>query len=72
VAGTVVIEHALQTNSKPDHHLFVCQTQLLSEIPCLRIDQSRKQNAAKRFRSDPGILVLLLHGWVVAQSKLLE
>jgi len=29
----------------------------------LRIDQSRgKQNAAKRFRSDPGILVLLLHG----------
>jgi len=41
-----IIEHALQNN----------------KIPCLRIDQSRGQSAAKRFRSDPDILVLLLHG----------
>ncbi|KAG6916879.1 hypothetical protein DXG01_004788 [Tephrocybe rancida] len=32
-------------------------------IPCLRIDQKSKgESAAKRFKSDPEILVLLLHG----------
>ncbi|KAG6844323.1 hypothetical protein H0H87_007807 [Tephrocybe sp. NHM501043] len=32
-------------------------------IQCLRIDQNSKgENAAKRFKSDPEILVLLLHG----------
>ncbi|THH15865.1 hypothetical protein EW146_g4683 [Bondarzewia mesenterica] len=42
-----IIEHALTMN----------------DVPCLRIDQGRgKQNAAKRFRSDPDLLVLLLHG----------
>ena len=34
-------------------------------ISCLRIDQnSGRQNAAKRFRTDPTIQVLLLHGYV--------
>ncbi|CAL1697614.1 unnamed protein product [Somion occarium] len=42
-----IIEHALKHN----------------DIPCLRIDQnSSKQNAAKKFRTDPAIQVLLLHG----------
>ncbi|KAI0078425.1 hypothetical protein K474DRAFT_1594151 [Panus rudis PR-1116 ss-1] len=42
-----IIEHALRNN----------------DIPCLRIDQnSARQNAAKRFRTDPAIQVLLLHG----------
>ncbi|OCH83870.1 hypothetical protein OBBRIDRAFT_786844 [Obba rivulosa] len=42
-----IIEHALRRNG----------------ITCLRIDQNRgKQNAAKRFRTDPTISVLLLHG----------
>ncbi|OBZ74793.1 putative ATP-dependent helicase IRC20 [Grifola frondosa] len=42
-----IIEHALRRNG----------------ISCLRIDQNRsKQNAAKRFRTDPSISVLLLHG----------
>ncbi|KAJ3518518.1 hypothetical protein NM688_g9427 [Phlebia brevispora] len=42
-----IIEHALRTNG----------------ISCLRIDQTRgKENAAKKFRSDPSLQVLLLHG----------
>ncbi|KAK7680847.1 hypothetical protein QCA50_016157 [Cerrena zonata] len=42
-----IIQHALKANS----------------ISCLRIDQNAgKQNAAKRFRTDPTIQVLLLHG----------
>lgn len=44
---------------------FLSPAQLLPAISCLRIDQSRgRRDAAKRFRSDPGILVLLLHGYV--------
>ncbi|KAF5343905.1 hypothetical protein D9758_012130 [Tetrapyrgos nigripes] len=31
-------------------------------IGCLRIDQGAKKNAASRFKADPDILVLLLHG----------
>ncbi|KAH9856240.1 SNF2 family N-terminal domain-containing protein [Lenzites betulinus] len=43
----LIIQHALQANG----------------ISCLRIDQhTGKKNAAKRFRTDPGISVLLLHG----------
>ncbi|KAI0776695.1 SNF2 family N-terminal domain-containing protein [Trametes elegans] len=43
----LIIQHALQANG----------------ITCLRIDQNTaKQNAAKRFRTDPSISVLLLHG----------
>ncbi|KAI0668956.1 SNF2 family N-terminal domain-containing protein [Trametes maxima] len=43
----LIIQHALQTNG----------------ISCLRIDQNTgKQNAAKKFRTDPSISVLLLHG----------
>jgi len=43
----LIIEHALRTNG----------------ILCLRIDQHRgKQDTAKRFRTDPTISVLLLHG----------
>ncbi|KAI0350953.1 hypothetical protein OH77DRAFT_1411940 [Trametes cingulata] len=43
----LIIQHALQANG----------------ISCLRIDQhTGKQNAAKRFRTDPTISVLLLHG----------
>ncbi|KAI0370965.1 hypothetical protein BV20DRAFT_943332 [Pilatotrama ljubarskyi] len=43
----LIIQHALQANG----------------ISCLRIDQNTgKQNAAKRFRTDPSISVLLLHG----------
>ncbi|THG95740.1 hypothetical protein EW026_g5964 [Hermanssonia centrifuga] len=42
-----IIDHALKSNG----------------ITCLRIDQAKgKQNAAKRFRTNPGIQVLLLHG----------
>ncbi|KZT68625.1 hypothetical protein DAEQUDRAFT_671213 [Daedalea quercina L-15889] len=42
-----IIQHALTQNG----------------ISCLRIDQQKgKQHAAKRFRSDPDIAVLLLHG----------
>ncbi|TFY56627.1 hypothetical protein EVG20_g8854, partial [Dentipellis fragilis] len=42
-----IIEHALTSNG----------------IPCLRIDQVKgKQSAATRFRTDPDLLVLLLHG----------
>ncbi|KAA1466872.1 hypothetical protein DENSPDRAFT_831779 [Dentipellis sp. KUC8613] len=42
-----IIEHALTSNG----------------IPCLRIDQAKgKQSAATRFRTDPDLLVLLLHG----------
>ncbi|KAI0060074.1 hypothetical protein BV25DRAFT_1956450 [Artomyces pyxidatus] len=42
-----IIEHALTTNG----------------ISCIRVDSSRgKQDASKRFRTDPNILVLLLHG----------
>jgi hypothetical protein len=37
-----------------------------SGIPSIRIDSGnrRKQNSATRFRNDPDILVLLLHGCV--------
>ncbi|OJT14448.1 hypothetical protein TRAPUB_9026 [Trametes pubescens] len=43
----MIIQHALRANG----------------ISCLRIDQhTGKQNAAKRFRTDPTISVLLLHG----------
>ncbi|GJE89122.1 hypothetical protein PsYK624_052160 [Phanerochaete sordida] len=43
----LIIEHALTRNA----------------IPCLRIDQStRKENAVKKFKTDPNIQVLLLHG----------
>ncbi|KLO16506.1 hypothetical protein SCHPADRAFT_823117 [Schizopora paradoxa] len=44
-----ILEHALTANG----------------ITCLRIDQrvkKGKEHAAKKFRTDPGILVLLLHG----------
>ncbi|KAH7911867.1 SNF2 family N-terminal domain-containing protein [Hygrophoropsis aurantiaca] len=44
-----IIEHALNYNG----------------IPCLRIDQAkgkRKDSATKKFRTDPRLLVLLLHG----------
>lgn len=42
-----IIEHALRLNG----------------VSCLRVDQNTgKRNAAKRFRSDPTIKVLLLHG----------
>jgi len=63
-----VIEHALKTNGKcaseigsPIHYSFFFYFVL--GIGCLRIDQnSKKENAAKKFRRDPNILVLLLHG----------
>ncbi|KAI8992837.1 SNF2 family N-terminal domain-containing protein [Trametes punicea] len=43
----LIIQHALQANG----------------ISCLRIDQNTgRQNAAKKFRRDPSISVLLLHG----------
>ncbi|KNZ77948.1 hypothetical protein J132_02888 [Termitomyces sp. J132] len=44
--------------------LFIMERALTSNgIRCLRIDQkSRGESAAKRFKSDPEILVLLLHG----------
>ncbi|PIL26140.1 hypothetical protein GSI_11895 [Ganoderma sinense ZZ0214-1] len=43
----LIIEHALRANG----------------VTCLRIDQNtRKTNAAKKFRTDPTISVLLLHG----------
>ncbi|KAI0632763.1 SNF2 family N-terminal domain-containing protein [Trametes polyzona] len=43
----LIIQHALRANG----------------ISCLRVDQNTgKQNAAKRFRTDPTISVLLLHG----------
>ncbi|KAI0641041.1 SNF2 family N-terminal domain-containing protein [Trametes meyenii] len=43
----LIIQHALHANG----------------ISCLRIDQNTgKQNAAKKFRTDPSISVLLLHG----------
>ncbi|KAG6889213.1 hypothetical protein C0995_002673 [Termitomyces sp. Mi166 len=44
--------------------LFIMERALTSNgIRCLRIDQKRKgESAAKRFKSDPEILVLLLHG----------
>jgi hypothetical protein len=37
-----------------------------SGIPSIRIDSGnrREQNSATRFRNDPDILVLLLHGYV--------
>ncbi|KAI0321149.1 SNF2 family N-terminal domain-containing protein [Amylostereum chailletii] len=42
-----IVEHALRLNG----------------VPCLRIDSTKgKQHATKRFRTDPEILVLLLHG----------
>lgn len=38
-------------------------------IRSLRIDQnSKNESAAKRFRKDPNIPVLLLHGWVLLRS----
>ncbi|KAI0334196.1 hypothetical protein GY45DRAFT_1318648 [Cubamyces sp. BRFM 1775] len=43
----LIVQHALQANA----------------ISCLRVDQnSGKQNAAKKFRTNPNISVLLLHG----------
>jgi hypothetical protein len=42
-----------------------------SDIPSIRIDSGkRKQDSATRFRNDPDILVLLLHGCVRAHPKL--
>ncbi|KZT19573.1 hypothetical protein NEOLEDRAFT_1159005 [Neolentinus lepideus HHB14362 ss-1] len=42
-----IVQHALENNG----------------IPCLRIDQSKgKKNAAKMFKDQPELLVLLLHG----------
>lgn len=42
---------------------------MVTGIPHLRIDQSTKfKNAAKRFRDDPTLLVLLLHGLVAIRT----
>ena len=41
-----IIEHALISNG----------------IGCIKVDQKGKQNAAQRFKTDPSILVFLLHG----------
>src|SRR5271154_7374306 len=35
-------------------------------VPCLRIDQGQKESAAKRFKNDPALRVLLLHGLVTS------
>jgi hypothetical protein len=42
-----------------------------SGIPSIRIDSGNrhKQNPATRFRNDPDILVLLLHGYVLDHAK---
>ena len=42
-----------------------------SGIPSIRVDSGnrRKQNSATRFRNDPNILVLLLHGCVHDHAK---
>lgn len=42
-----------------------------SGIPSIRIDSGNrhKQNPATRFRNDPDILVLLLHGCVLDHAK---
>ena len=60
-----VLEQALRVNGA----LNVCATKRQSEhflgIRCLRIDQKSKgEGAAKIFKRDPNILVLLLHGFV--------
>lgn len=44
-----IIEHALMANG----------------IACIKVDQKGKQNAAQRFKSDPRMIVFLLHGWVL-------
>ncbi|KAH9916397.1 SNF2 family N-terminal domain-containing protein [Epithele typhae] len=50
----LIIQHALSTNG----------------ITCLRIDQNTgRQNAAKKFRTDPEIRVLLLHGCFYASER---
>lgn len=59
------MERALIVNGT----LIVCATKQKSEhfigIRCLRIDQKSKgEGAAKIFKNDPSILVLLLHGFV--------
>jgi E3 ubiquitin-protein ligase SHPRH len=42
-----------------------------SDIPSIRIDSGkRKQDSATRFRDDPNIIVLLLHGCVRDHAKL--
>lgn len=41
-----IIEHALIYNG----------------ISCIKVDQKGKENAAQRFKTDPTILVFLLHG----------
>lgn len=63
-----VVEHALQSNGKSKCRVGIdVLTGIVSGIPCMRLDQNRgktKGSGAKRFRVDPGLQVLLLHGYV--------
>lgn len=63
----VVIQHALNANGMlfyVDRWFATMSNLVLPGISCLRIDQNTgRQNAAKKFRTDPSISVLLLHGY---------
>ena len=61
----IVVQYALQENGKLWCVGLLTRARLiaLSGINCLRIDQrSKGQSAANKFKSDPTISVLLLHG----------
>ena len=63
---TLVMERALIDNGR--HCFFFSLEDWLTcvqGIRCLRIDQMRGGSATKKFRTDPNILVLLLHGYVL-------
>jgi E3 ubiquitin-protein ligase SHPRH len=60
-----VFERALLVNGKCLYITTMQQSKHSLGIRCLRIDQKSKgEGAAKRFKKDPNILVLLLHGFV--------
>ncbi|KAF7984569.1 hypothetical protein HWV62_13783 [Athelia sp. TMB] len=62
----VLVQHLLYlqvTDPGAKSIVFSAWADSLHNIPCLKIDQSKGgQNGAKRFVSDPNLLVLLLHG----------
>lgn len=58
--------HSEQTVGTTQFHAhgLLIECFILPDISCLRIDHRGKEHAAKMFRSDPSIQVLLLHGSV--------
>ena len=60
------------SNNSFVHHSVVEWALKENGIRCLRIDQkSKNESAANVFRTNPDVLVLLLHGWVIVSLSLI-